>query len=80
MAHTLARETGVHTAVLNPLEGLTRDELDAGADYLSVMRDNLAALYRGVLSHHPQPFSAVGCPGVTPHGRGENEWAVSPRR
>ncbi len=35
-----AREAGVGTAVLDPLEGLT----DPGADYFSVMRGNLAAL------------------------------------
>lgn len=43
-AETLAREAGVKTAVLNPLEGLSTDQVDAAADYLSVMRDNLAAL------------------------------------
>ena len=44
LAETVARETGAGTAVLNPLEGLTEDELAAGEDYLSVMRANLAAL------------------------------------
>jgi zinc transport system substrate-binding protein len=44
IADTLARETGVRTAVLNPLEGLTKDEIARGATYLSVMRDNLATL------------------------------------
>ena len=44
IAETVARETGARTAVLNPLEGLTGEEIDAGADYLSVMRDNLATL------------------------------------
>lgn len=44
LAETVAREAGVETAVLNPLEGLTEEELDAGEDYVSVMRDNLAAL------------------------------------
>ena len=44
VAETLAREAGVETAVLNPLEGLTQEELDAGDDYSSVMRDNLDAL------------------------------------
>ena len=44
LAETVAREAGVQTAVLNPLEGLTEDELDEGADYFSVMRDNLATL------------------------------------
>lgn len=44
LAETVAREAGVRTAVLNPLEGLTADEVAAGDDYFSVMRDNLAAL------------------------------------
>jgi zinc transport system substrate-binding protein len=44
LAETVAREAGVRTARLDPLEGLTEDDLDAGADYESVMRDNLAAL------------------------------------
>jgi zinc transport system substrate-binding protein len=44
LAETVARETGVETAELNPLEGLSEEQLDTGADYLSVMRENLAAL------------------------------------
>jgi zinc transport system substrate-binding protein len=44
VADTLAREAGVKTAVLNPLEGLTKDEVARGDDYLSVMRSNLQAL------------------------------------
>lgn len=44
LADTVAREAGVETAVLNPLEGLTDDEVEAGADYFSVMRENLATL------------------------------------
>ena len=44
VAETLARETGVQTAVLNPIEGLTEDQIDAGADYASVQRENLVAL------------------------------------
>jgi zinc transport system substrate-binding protein len=44
IAETVAREAGADTAVLNPLEGLTAEEVDTGADYVSVMRDNLAAL------------------------------------
>jgi zinc transport system substrate-binding protein len=44
LAETVARETGARTAVLNPIEGLTDEQLDGGEDYLSVMRDNLAAL------------------------------------
>jgi len=44
VAETLARETGAETAVLNPLEGLTAEDVEAGRDYTDVMRDNLAAL------------------------------------
>jgi zinc transport system substrate-binding protein len=45
VAETLAREAGgLETAVLNPLEGLTDDEVDEGADYFTLMEDNLAAL------------------------------------
>jgi zinc transport system substrate-binding protein len=44
LAQTVAREAGAKTAVLNPLEGLTPEELERGEDYFSVMRANLAAL------------------------------------
>ena len=48
LAQTVAREAGVETAVLNPLEGLTADQVAAGSDYFSVMRANLAALRRAL--------------------------------
>ena len=44
LAETVAREAGATTAVLDPLEGLSQARLDAGADYFTVMRENLAAL------------------------------------
>ena len=44
VAETLAREAGVRTAVLDPLEGLTDDDAKAGRTYLSGMRENLATL------------------------------------
>jgi zinc transport system substrate-binding protein len=44
VAETLAREAGVETAVLDPIEGIPDDRLAAGETYLSVMDDNLAAL------------------------------------
>ncbi|HEY1094690.1 MAG TPA: zinc ABC transporter substrate-binding protein [Glycomyces sp.] len=44
IADTLAAETGARTAVLNPLEGLTQEQADAGEDYFTVMRENLATL------------------------------------
>jgi zinc transport system substrate-binding protein len=44
VAETLAQETGISLEVLNPLESLTNEQLKAGEDYISVMRDNLDAL------------------------------------
>jgi len=43
-AETIARETGAEVAVLDPLEGLTEEQLAAGEDYFSVMLANLEAL------------------------------------
>jgi zinc transport system substrate-binding protein len=48
VAKSLAREVGVDTAVLDPLESLSRDQVEKGEDYLSVMDDNLAALRAGL--------------------------------
>lgn len=48
LAETVAREVGAETAVLDPLEGLTDTEVAAGADYFSVMRENLAALRKAL--------------------------------
>lgn len=42
VAETMARDLGVKTAVLDPVEGLTPSS--RGSDYLEVMRSNLAAL------------------------------------
>ncbi len=44
VAETLAREAGVRTAVLSPLEGRTPEEIRAGAGYRSIMMRNLARL------------------------------------
>jgi zinc transport system substrate-binding protein len=48
VAEALAREAGVRTAVLDPLEGLSQEDISAGKTYVSVMRENLTAL-RGAL-------------------------------
>jgi zinc transport system substrate-binding protein len=48
LAETVAREAGAHTDVLNPLESLTDEQVDAGADYFTVMRENLAALRKAL--------------------------------
>jgi zinc transport system substrate-binding protein len=51
LAETLAREVGVETSVLNPIEGLTEQQEAEGADYVSLQRENLAKLRE-----------ALGCP------------------
>jgi zinc transport system substrate-binding protein len=48
LAQTVAAETGGTTAVLDPLEGLTREGESAGDDYFTLMRRNLAALEAGL--------------------------------
>jgi zinc transport system substrate-binding protein len=48
VAETLADEAGITVEVLDPLESLTDEQMAAGEDYLSVMRENLAIL-RGAL-------------------------------
>ena len=44
IGQTLASEAGIKILVLNPLEGLTSDEVKAGDNYLTVMRRNLTNL------------------------------------
>ena len=44
LAEAVAREAGVEVATLDPLEGLSKEQLELGEDYLSVMRSNLAEL------------------------------------
>jgi zinc transport system substrate-binding protein len=48
LAHTIARETGAKSAVLDPIEGLIPRAIATGADYFTVMRANLAALRQGL--------------------------------
>jgi zinc transport system substrate-binding protein len=48
LADTVAREVGARTAVLDPIEGLTPAEQKSGADYLTLMRRNLANLRRAL--------------------------------
>ncbi len=48
LAATVASEIGASTAVLDTLETLSSDQLGAGADYVSVMRENLIALQKGL--------------------------------
>jgi zinc transport system substrate-binding protein len=48
LAQTIAAETGTQNLVLNPLEGLTKDEIDAGKDYISIQKENLESLTKGL--------------------------------
>ena len=48
VARALAREAGVRTDVLDPIEGLTEQQIASGADYASVMRTNLRTLRRAM--------------------------------
>jgi zinc transport system substrate-binding protein len=44
VAETLANEAGIEVDVLDPLESLTDEQVEAGEDYVSVMRENLDRL------------------------------------
>ena len=48
LADTVAREVGARTAVLDPIEGLTPAEQGRGENYLTLMRENLAALRKAL--------------------------------
>ena len=48
IADAIANETGVTVDVLNPIEGLSDDELKNGDDYFSVMRKNLEAISKAL--------------------------------
>lgn len=47
-AETLAREIGARTMMLHPVEGLTPEEIAAGANYVTIMDENLRALREGL--------------------------------
>ena len=48
LAETLAREIGAKTLVLNPVEGLTKEEAAAGKGYVDLMEANLQSLRTGL--------------------------------
>lgn len=55
IAQTIANEIGAETLVLNPLEGLTDEELRAGKDYVSVMLENLNNLKTALACQENSP-------------------------
>jgi zinc transport system substrate-binding protein len=48
LAETLAREVGAETLVLDPIEGLTREDQAAGRGYLDLMEANLLNLRKAL--------------------------------
>jgi zinc transport system substrate-binding protein len=48
IAETVAKEGGAKSAVLDPIEGLTKEEMENGEDYFTRMRANLVALEEGL--------------------------------
>ncbi|HEY3247826.1 MAG TPA: zinc ABC transporter substrate-binding protein [bacterium] len=48
VAEVIAGEVGVHTAVLNPIEGLTSEEQRRGSNYFRVMDENRRTLGSGL--------------------------------
>lgn len=48
IAQTIADEISAQTAVLNPIEGLTEDEMKNHVDYINVMERNLEGLKRAL--------------------------------
>ncbi|MFZ5944579.1 MAG: metal ABC transporter solute-binding protein, Zn/Mn family [Bacillota bacterium] len=43
-AEVLAKEAGIKTRILNPLGNLTKEDIQAGKDFLNIMYENLEAL------------------------------------
>lgn len=48
VAQTIAKEINAKIEVLNPLEGLSEEQINNGEDYFSVMEKNLEALYESM--------------------------------
>ncbi|MBP1155054.1 MULTISPECIES: zinc ABC transporter substrate-binding protein [unclassified Paenibacillus] len=48
LARTLANDAGVETLVLNPIEGLTEEQVQQGEDYVSIMENNLNNLLKAL--------------------------------
>jgi len=48
IAKTIADEIGAKTDVLNPLEGLTDEDISKGLDYIGIMSNNLAGLVKAL--------------------------------
>ncbi|MFD0277069.1 metal ABC transporter substrate-binding protein [Kitasatospora sp. NPDC127111] len=68
LAETVAKDLGLKTAVLDPLEGVRTDTSDGAAkdDYLTVMRRNLANLQAALGATTAAPGAPAAGPATTP--------------
>ncbi|MZP29245.1 zinc ABC transporter solute-binding protein [Heliobacterium undosum] len=48
LAEAVAREAGAQTLVLNPLDGITEEDLKSGKDYIALQRENLSNLKKAL--------------------------------
>lgn len=48
LSETIAQEVGVETLVLHPLEGATKEDINAGKDYISLQEENLLNLKKAL--------------------------------
>lgn len=48
LSETVAAEIGATTDALDPIEGLTQEDLDAGVNYVKIQEKNLASLRKGL--------------------------------
>lgn len=48
ISESIAKETGAKVDKLNPLEGLSEEDISLGKDYFDIMKDNLEALKRAL--------------------------------
>ena len=48
LSETVAEEIGATTDLLSPIETIPQEDIDAGATYLTIQRDNLERLVRGL--------------------------------
>ena len=48
LAKTLADKVGATADLLDPIEGISSEDLAAGASYVSIQRDNLTRLAKGL--------------------------------
>ena len=49
MSDAIAKQCNIKTDVLNPLEGLTQEQIDNGENYVTVMRDNFESISKKLL-------------------------------